>query len=135
MRGAVRKLARVWFQPSYDPSDIGSPSAPTGAPPPSSVLHAATARGPATVMETWWPGIGKYAAESLPPTLCGHATGCHLARRWGASLRHLRLPCLGHQARLFVHLDPLFARNRRNQLADRFERQIVRRVEMNATLP
>src|SRR3954451_19761346 len=59
----------------------------------------------------------------------------HLARRWGAWLRNLRLPRLGHQARLFVHLDPLLARNRRDQLANRFERQIVRRLEMNATLP
>src|SRR5271157_5949863 len=50
-------------------------------------------------------------------------------------LRHLRLPRLGHQARLFVHLDPLLARNRRDQLANRFERQIVRRLEMNATPP
>src|SRR3984893_14647136 len=72
---------------------------------------------------------------SLPPTLCVDALGGHLARRWGALLRHLRLPRLGHQARLFVHLDPLLARNRRDQLANRFEWQIVRRLEMNATLP
>src|SRR5260370_16513783 len=71
----------------------------------------------------------------LPPTLCVDALGGHLARRWGALLRHLRLSRLGHQARLFVHLDPLLARNRRDQLANRFERQIVRRLEMNATLP
>src|ERR1700719_3806306 len=73
--------------------------------------------------------------QSLPPTLCVDALGGHLARRWGALLRHLRLPRLGHQARLFVYLDPLLARNRRDQLANRFERQIVRRLEMNATLP
>src|SRR5437879_5541872 len=72
---------------------------------------------------------------SLPPTLCVDALGGHLARRWGALLRHPRLPRLGLQARLFVHLDPLLARNRRDQLANRFERQIVRRLEMNATLP
>jgi hypothetical protein len=35
----------------------------------------------------------------------------------GALLRHLRLPRLGQQARLFVHLDPLLARNRRDQHA------------------
>src|SRR5271166_4531131 len=70
---------------------------------------------------------------SLPPTLCGDALGGHLARRWGALLRHLRLPRLGLQARLFLHLDPLLARNRRDQLADRRERQIVGRLEMNAT--
>src|SRR5258706_12082711 len=46
-----------------------------------------------------------------------------------------RLPRLGHQTRLFVDLDPLLARNRRDQLANRFERQVVRRLEMNATLP
>src|SRR5258707_10291659 len=85
--------------------------------------------------KTWWPGIGESCWESLPPTLCVDALGGHLARRWGALLRHLRLPRLGHQARLFVHLDPLLARNRRDQLANRFERQIVRRLEMNATLP
>src|ERR1700756_3785646 len=73
--------------------------------------------------------------KSLPPTLCADALGGHLACRRGALLRHLRLPRLGHQARLFVHLDPLLARNRRDQLANRFERQIVRRLEMNATLP
>src|SRR6516225_6458072 len=81
------------------------------------------------------PGIGESCWESLPPTLCLDALGGHLARRRGALLRHLRLPRLGHQARLFVHLDPLLARNRRDQLANRFERQIVRRLEMNATLP
>jgi hypothetical protein len=59
--------------------------------------------------------------------------GGHLARRWGGLLRHLRLAGLGLQARLFVHLDPLLARNRRDQFANRFERQIVRRLEMNAT--
>src|SRR5579859_2952009 len=80
--------------------------------------------------KTLWPGIGESCWESLPSTLGGN-----LARRWGASLRHLRLARLGHQARLFVHLDPLLARNRRDQLANRFERQIVRRFEMNATLP
>ena len=85
--------------------------------------------------KTWWPGIGESCWESLPPTFCVDALGGHLARRWGALLRLLRLPCLGHQARLFVHLDPLLARNRRDQLANRFERQIVRRLEMNATLP
>src|SRR5215831_13215618 len=87
--------------------------------------------------KTWWPGIGESCWESLPPTLCVDALGGHLARRWGALLRHLhlRLLRLGHQARLFVHLDPLLARNRRDQLANRFERQIVRRLEMNATLP
>src|SRR5260370_42701348 len=85
----------------------------------------------------------KQMSENVPsvpefpefPTLCVDAFGGHLARRWGALLRHLRLPRLGHQARLFVHLDPLLARNRRDQLANRFERQIVRRLEMNATLP
>src|SRR5713101_6519435 len=70
---------------------------------------------------------------SLPPPLCVDALGGQLARRWSALLRPL--PRLGHQARLFVHLDPLLARNRRDQLANRFERQIVRRLEMNATLP
>src|SRR6266403_1018530 len=78
---------------------------------------------------------GESCWESLPPTLCVDALGGHLARRWGALLRPLRQPRLGHQARLFVHLDPLLARNRRDQLANRFERQIVRRLEMNATLP
>src|SRR5437762_12713470 len=73
--------------------------------------------------------------ESLPSPLSVDALGGHLARRWGALLRHLRLPRLGHQTRLFVHLDPLLARNRRDQLANRCERQIVRRLEMNATLP
>ena len=48
---------------------------------------------------------------------------------YGALLRHLRLPRLSRQARLFVHLDPLLARNRRDQLANRFEWQIVRRLE------
>src|SRR5262249_6992364 len=48
----------------------------------------------------WWPGIGESCCESLPPTLCVDALGGHLARRWGALLRHLRLPRLGHQARL-----------------------------------
>src|SRR5580704_5835908 len=57
--------------------------------------------------KTWWPGIGESCRESLPPTLCVDALGGHLARRWGALLRHLRLPRLGHQARMFVHLDPL----------------------------
>jgi hypothetical protein len=37
------------------------------------------------------------------------AVGGHLARGWGALLRLLRLPRLGYQARLFVHLDPLLA--------------------------
>src|SRR5262249_28654183 len=46
----------------------------------------------------------------------------------------LRLARLGLQARLFVHLDPLVARNRRDQLADRFERQVVRRFEVDAAL-
>src|SRR6266850_1525353 len=78
---------------------------------------------------------GESCWESLPPTLCVDALGGHLARRWGALLRPLRLPRLGHQARLLVHLDPLLARNRGDQLANRFERQIVRRLEMNATLP
>src|SRR5712664_183085 len=55
---------------------------------------------------------------SLPPTLCVDAPGGHLARRWGALLRHLRLPRLGHQTRLFVELDPLLARNRRLQLLE-----------------
>src|SRR5690242_1076006 len=85
--------------------------------------------------KTWWPGIGESCWEGLLPTLGVDALGGHLARRWGALLRHLRLPRLGHQARLFVHLDPLLARNRRDQVANRFERQIVRRLEMNATLP
>src|SRR5215467_4584171 len=80
-------------------------------------------------------GICESSWEGLPPTLYVDALGGHLARRWGALLRHLRLSRLGHQARLFVHLDPLLARNRRDQLANRFERQIVRRLEMNATLP
>src|ERR1035441_10943418 len=77
--------------------------------------------------------MGESCWESLPPTLCVDALGGRLARRWGALLRHLRLPRLGPQARLFVHLDPLLARNRRDQLANRFERQIVGRLEMNAT--
>src|SRR3954447_5075207 len=80
------------------------------------------------------PVSASHAGESLQPTLCVDALGGHLARRSGALLRHLRLSRLGHQARLFVHLDPLLARNRRDQLANRFERQIVRRLEMNATL-
>jgi hypothetical protein len=113
----------------------GINSVQTVAQPPSSVLHAAIARAPVTAMENVVAGIGKSCWESLPPTLCVDALGGRLARRWGALLRHLRLPRLGHQARLFVHLDPLLARNRRDQLADRFERQIVRRLEMNATLP
>src|SRR5215467_16251867 len=70
-------------------------------------------------------GIGESWRESLTPTLCVDSLGGHLARRWAALLRHLRLPRIGHQARLFVHLDPLLARNRRDQLANRFERQIV----------
>src|SRR6202041_1792172 len=78
---------------------------------------------------------GESCWESLPPALWAGALGGHLARRWGALLRHLRLPRLGPQARLFVHLDPLLARNLRDQLADRLERQIVRRLEMNATFP
>src|SRR5215472_14330362 len=48
--------------------------------------------------KTWWPGIGESCWESLPPKLCVDALGGHLARRWGALLRHLRLPRLGHQA-------------------------------------
>src|SRR5882672_9635060 len=84
---------------------------------------------------TCWPGTGESCWESLPPTLCVDALGGHLARRWGVLLRHLGLPRLGHQTRLFVDLDPLLARNRRDQLANRFERQIVRGLEMNATLP
>src|SRR5215470_15706461 len=76
--------------------------------------------------------IGESRWESSPPTLCADALGGRLAR---ALLRLLRLTRLGHQPRLFVHLDPLLARNRRDQLANRFERQIVRRLEMNATLP
>ncbi len=107
----------------------------TVAPPPSSVLHAAIARAPATAMENVVARHRRVMLGSLPPTLCVDALGGHLARRWGALLRHLRLPRLGHQARLFVHIDPLLARNRRDQLANRFERQIVRRLEMNATLP
>src|SRR5260221_7903355 len=76
----------------------------------------------------------------FPPTLCvdaldGPLARRHLAGRWTALVRRSRLPRLGLQARLFVHLDPLLARNRRDQLANRFERQIVRRLEMNATLP
>src|SRR6266850_3883322 len=87
-------------------------------------------------VEKTLPGApGESCWESLPPTLCVDALGGHLARRWGDLLRPLRLPRLGHQARLFVHLDPLLARNRRDQPANRFERQIVRRLEMNATLP
>src|SRR6267142_1727244 len=87
-------------------------------------------------VEKTLPGApGESCWESLPPTLCVDALGGHLARRRGALLRPLRLPRLGHQARLFVHLDPLLARNRRDQLANRLERQIVRRLEMNATLP
>src|ERR1043166_5788812 len=72
---------------------------------------------------------------ALPPTLCVDALGGLFARRWGAALRHLRLARLGRQTRLFVHLDPLLARNRRDQLANRWEGQIARRLEMNATLP
>src|SRR6267142_1639034 len=80
---------------------------------------------------------------SFPPTLVVYVFGVHiscyvdhhLALCWRELLRHPRLPCLGLQARLFVHLDPLLAGNRRDQLANRFERQIVRRLEMNATLP
>ena len=34
--------------------------------------------------------------ESLLLTLCVDALGGQLARRWGALLRHLRLPRLGH---------------------------------------
>src|SRR5712671_4072459 len=98
-------------------------------------LHAAIARAPATAMENVVARNRRVMLGSLPPTLCVDALGGHLARRWGALLRHLRLPRLGHQARLFIHLDPLLARNRRDQLANRFERQIVRRLEMNATLP
>src|SRR5690349_17748551 len=102
-----------------------------------SVRKAGRPGGPAAPKSSarLWPGIGESCWESLPPTLCVDALGGHLARRWGALLRHLRLPRLGHQARLFVHLDPLLARNRRDQVANRFERQIVRRLEMNATLP
>jgi len=40
------------------------------------------------------PGIGEPCSESLPPTLCVDALGGHLARRWGALLRHLHLPAL-----------------------------------------
>src|SRR5216684_4384018 len=98
------------------------------------VLHAAIARAPATAMVIVVARYRRVMLGSLPPTLCVDAPGGHLARRRGALLRHLRLPRLGHQARLFVHLDPLLARNRRDQLANRFERQIVRRLEMNATL-
>src|SRR5438874_897392 len=73
--------------------------------------------------------------ESLPPTFCVDAPDDNRARRWGALLRHLRLPRLGPQTRLFVHFDPLLAGDRRNQLANSFERQIVGRLEMNTTLP
>src|SRR5258706_232338 len=72
---------------------------------------------------------------SLPPALGGDALGGHLLRRWGALLRLLRLPRLGLQARFLVHLDPLLARNRRDQRANPCKRQIVRRLEMHATLP
>src|SRR6516162_10296495 len=85
--------------------------------------------------KTWWPGIGESGWEKFTgDALCRRAwrPPCSPMERL---LRHLRLPRLGHQARLFVHLDPLLARNRRDQLANRFERQIVRRLEMNATLP
>src|SRR6516164_534670 len=93
------------------------------------------ASAPRRDMKTWRPAIGQLCPENLPPTLCVDGLGGHLAHRCGAFLRHLRLPRLGHQARLFVHLDPLLARKRRDQLANRFERQIFRRLEMNATLP
>src|SRR6185369_5066363 len=104
------------------------------APPPQSALHAAIARALAIAKESVGGRYRRVGSERLPPTLWGHAPGGPLARRRGALLRHLRLSRLGHQARLFVHLDPLLARNRRNQFANRFERQIVRRLEMNATL-
>src|SRR5882724_9600383 len=103
--------------------------------------HAFIARAAATAMENV---VARYRRVmllgSLPPTLCvdaldGHLARRHFARRWTALLRRSRLPRLGLQARLFVHLDPLLTRNRGDQLANRFERQIVRRLEMNATLP
>src|SRR5213595_3727433 len=84
-------------------------------------------------ISTQYPPILGSCWESLPPTLGVGAPGRRLARRWCALLCLLSL--LGLQTRLFVNLDPLLARNRRDQLANRFERQIVRRLEMNATLP
>jgi hypothetical protein len=80
------------------------------------VLHATIARHPQHHWKTWSPDIG-FIADALCRRLDGH-----LARRKGALLRHLLLRRLGHQARLFVHLDPLLARNRRDQLPNRFER-------------
>src|SRR5215469_1138939 len=56
-------------------------------------------------MENVVARIGESCWKSLLPTLCVDALGGHLARRWGALLRHLRLRRLGHQARLFVHLE------------------------------
>src|SRR5262249_12773889 len=47
---------------------------------------------------------GTSCSASSTPALCNDALGGHLAHRWGALLRLPRLPCLGHQARLFVHL-------------------------------
>src|ERR1700674_3523432 len=77
-------------------------------------------------------GFGSSSPVFMPVFI---ALGGHPARRWGALLRLLRLPRLGLQAGLLVHLDPLLARNRRDQRANRCERQIVRQLEMNATLP
>src|SRR5271166_2159400 len=94
---------------------------------------AAIARSPATAMENVVARYRRVMLGSLPPTLGGDAFGGHLACRWSALLRLPRLPRLGLRSRLFVHLDPLLARNRRDQLANRRERQIVRRLEMNAT--
>ena len=127
----MRPGAAKYLNASCDQKRYRVTSVQTAAPPPSSVLHAAIAQD--TRNSNGKRG-GPACPGSLPPMLWFDALGGHLACRWGTLLRHVRLPRLGHQARLFVHLDPLLARNRRDQLANRFERQIVRRLEMNATL-
>src|SRR5206468_116673 len=127
LAGLERRMARAAARaPGRESVATVGQRGPMGATSPAAVASAGV-RSPHVLIRT--------AGPAAPPTLCVDALGGPLARRWGALLRHLRLPRLGHQARLFVHLDPLLARNGRDQLADRFERQIVRRLEMNATLP
>src|SRR5437879_4489797 len=78
-----------------------------GAPPPVAATRVPANRNRDRQENTCLPGTGESCRESLQPTLCFDAPGGHLAHRWGVLLRHLRLPRLGHQTRLFVDLDPL----------------------------
>jgi len=138
--GAMR--GRTMYVLGYSMGPFGSPMSQIGVQLTDSpyvvVNMRIMARIGMPVFQQWktlGPGIDESCWKSLPPTLCFDALGGRLARRWGGLLRLLRLPRLGLQARFFIHLNPFLARDRRDQLANRFERQLVRRLEMNATLP